>query len=66
MDELGIGVVGGDGGDGLDLRAAHQDRVALHMAEAGGVADHAGIEDLLGLILGHGPGDHPALGVRAG
>ena len=65
MDELGVGVLGGDGGDGLDLGLPHEDGVALDVAEALGLADHPGVEDLDRVVLGHGPGDDPAGGVLA-
>ena len=65
VDQLCLGAVGHDGGDGLNLGIAHDDGVALHMAEAGGITHHAGVEDLLGIVLSHGTGDHAALGVHA-
>ncbi|CAN4051266.1 IS66 family transposase, partial [Dysosmobacter welbionis] len=63
VDQLGLGVVGGDLRHGADLGLSHNNGVALHMAEALGVAHHAGAEHLGGLVLGHRPGDDPALGV---
>ncbi len=65
MDQLRLGGVGGDGRYGLDLGVAHDDGVALHMAEALVVADDDGAEDLLRLVLRHGAGDHAAAGVFA-
>ena len=65
MDELGLGGVGGDGGNGLHAGVAHDDAVALDVAEAGGVAHHHGAENLVAVVLGHGAGDDPALGVVA-
>ena len=41
-----------------DLRRAHDDRVARHMAEARSVALHSGVEDLRGRFLGDGAGDN--------
>ena len=38
MDQLGLGVVGGDLRHGADLGVAHDDGVALDMAEALGIA----------------------------
>ena len=58
-------MVGRQGGDGLDFRMPHENGVALHMAEARGVPNHPGIENLLGLVLGHRPGDHPSAGPLA-
>ena len=49
VDQLGVGTVGGDGRDGLDAGVAHDDAVALNVAEALGVglALHpAGFEEL--------------------
>ncbi len=43
----------------------HDDRITLHMTEAGGVAYHLGIKHLTGGALGHRPGDHPAAGAFA-
>ena len=62
VDQLGVGMVGRQGGDGLDFRMPHENGVALHMAEARGVPNHPGIEICTGLVLGHRPGDHPSAG----
>ena len=50
-------------GNGADLRAAHDDGVALHMTEALRVADHAGIEELAGLVLRDGAGNDAPAGI---
>ena len=50
MDQLGVGTVGGDGRDGLDAGVAHDDAVALNVAEALGVAHHHRVEDLVGTV----------------
>ena len=62
VDQLSLRAVGNDGGNGLNVGIIHDDGVALHMAEASGVAHHLGIEHLTGGALGHGPGNHPATG----
>ena len=62
VDQLGVRSVGGDGGDGLDRGLAHDDGVALHVAEALAVADDYGVEHLLGLVLRHGARDDPPAG----
>ena len=53
VDQLGVGTVGGDGGNGLDAGVAHDDGVALDVTEALGVAHHDGVEHLMGLVLRH-------------
>ena len=65
VDQLGVGTVGGDGRDGLDAGVAHDDAVALNVAEALGVAHHHRVEDLVGTVLGHAAGDDAAAGVVA-
>ena len=60
MDELCVGRIRRDGGNGFDLDLAHDDRVALHMAEAPAVADDHGVEDLLRFILRDGAGNDAA------
>ena len=65
MDQLGLSAVGGDLRNRADFGVPHDDGVALDVAEALGIAHHPGIEHLGGVVLGHGPGDHPALGVLA-
>ena len=65
MDQTGVHMVGGDGGDGLDPAIAHDDGVALDMAEAEVVALHIGMEHLPGVLLCHAAGDDPGLGVMA-
>ena len=65
VDQLGVGTVGGDGRNGLDVGGAHDDGVALHMAEALAVADDHGVEDLLGLILRDRAGDDAAARIFA-
>ena len=65
MDELRVGRIRGDGGDGFDRGLAHDDRVTLHMAEALAVADDHGVEDLLGLILRDRAGDDAAARIFA-
>ena len=65
VDQACVHMVTGDLGNGADLSGAHDDGVALHMAEAGGVAHHPGVEHLGGLVLGHRTGDHLSAGVIA-
>ena len=50
VDQLGVGTVGGDGRDGLDAGVAHDDAVALNVAEALGIAHHHRVEDLVGTV----------------
>ena len=65
VNELRLGGVGGDGGNGFDPGAAHDDRVALDVTEAPVVADDNGTKDLLRFVLRNGAGDDAPSGVLA-
>ena len=54
MDQLRVQMVGGDLGNGADLRVVHDDAVALRMPLAAVVAVDLGVEDLVGILPGHG------------
>ena len=65
VDELRVSRIGADGGDGFDRCLAHDDRIALHVAEALAVAHDHGAKDLLGLVLRNRAGNDAATGVLA-
>ena len=58
-------MVAGDLRNGAHLGLTHDNGIAGHMAEAGAVAFHSGVEDLHRLILRHRSGDNSGLAACA-
>ena len=62
MDQLGVHVVGFQGGHGEDAAVIHDDGVTFRVAVAGGVAGNAGVEFLVGIVPRHAAGNHVGVG----
>ena len=65
MHQGGVHVVGLESRHRQDTAPIHDDRIALGVPVAGGVADDLRVEFLEGIVPGHRPGNHVSAGAFA-